>query len=679
MRFFTSIGLSLTVVIALAGCDRGKTPASVPVATSVPLKIETTVPKAAPAPTATKPQPMPIVDPKPMAPVAEPQQEAGLKGTKRPGPPGTVKSDEFNERAKVAAKRGGELVQAVNVGFRSLDADQDNSALTSEVVEGYILEALTNSDVESWETTPWLAERWDIEDILELKDGKTVRGKVTEGGDGYDAGYVVKDTKGETVQKIKKDDVKDARYGTAFTFYLRKGVKFHNGQDFTAKDVEWTLKLLKNPKNGMPSTQGYFEKVKECTVIDDYTIRMVYGEQYWMALSVCGGYMKIRPHKAWDPDGLLDKDPDAFFKTFNEHALMMNPIGTGPYQFDSFKKDFEVVIKRFEGWWGAKPLATPINGQWPDKIRFRIIKDVVAQLAALKNGEVDYVTSIPPEQFDAFFENAENLKNFGKVEMVYPMFGYFGFNLRKEIWKDKNVRWAIAHGCADHDKFLKDVLKGRAEMVCSPNYKYATFYNNDLKTPAYDPKKAADLLAEAGWWDSDGDGILDKDGKKLEFEILTREMPPTMPAIQHCLLVQSNLKKLGIKVEVRKLEWTAFLDKVEKGDFDVCRLGWALSSPPNTQDNFQIWHSSSIGEAGSNHIAYSNKEVDDILVKIRRELDEKKRTEMQKRFQQIIHDDQPYIFLWMPAELRAYSKKWRGVRFWLPRPCHSLNEWSLGE
>jgi peptide/nickel transport system substrate-binding protein len=308
----------------------------------------------------------------------------------------------------------------------------------------------------------------------------------------------------------------------------------------------------------------------------------------------------------------------------------------------------------------------------------------VAQLAALKAGEIDYVPSIPPEQFDDYFgvddkPNKDIRERFAKVEIVYPTFGYVGFNMRKDIWKDKKVRWAISHAHCDVDKFLKDVLKGRAERVASPNYKYAPFYNNDIKPVPYDPKKAEELLADAGWFDSDGDGILDKDGKKFEFELLTREMPPTMPAMQHCLLMQQNLKKLGIKMEIRKLEWTAFLDKVDRGDFDVCRLGWALSSPPNTQDNYQIWHSSQIGESGSNHIAYANKEVDQLLTDIRKELDPEKRKKMQIRFQEIIHEDQPYIFLWMPADFRAYNKKWQGVRFSVPRPCHSLPEWYLGE
>jgi peptide/nickel transport system substrate-binding protein len=351
---------------------------------------------------------------------------------------------------------------------------------------------------------------------------------------------------------------------------------------------------------------------------------------------------------------------------------MLKPIGTGPYAFESLKKDFEVVLKRFDGYWDAAK--TP---QYPDRIHFRIIKDITAQLQALRNNEIDYIYSIPPENYDSFFADAENVRRFAKVDSIYPTFGYIGWNHRREIWKDKRVRWAMSYGAVDIDKFIREVLKGRAERVTGDFYLYSPSYNPALKPIPYKPDKAAELLAEAGWWDSDNDGLLDKEGKPFRFEMLIRDMPPTMPAIQMLLQMQQNLKKLGIQMEIKKLEWSAFLEKIEKGDFDACRLGWALSNPPSHQDLYQIWHSSQTGDKGSNHLSYANPELDRLLEACRKELDETKRRDLEFKMQKLLYDEQPEIYLYMPLDHRAYNKKWRNVKFYVPRPGHQLNEWSL--
>jgi peptide/nickel transport system substrate-binding protein len=130
-------------------------------------------------------------------------------------------------------------------------------------------------------------------------------------------------------------------------------------------------------------------------------------------------------------------------------------------------------------------------------------------------------------------------------------------------------------------------------------------------------------------------------------------------------------------MEIKAMAWGSMLEEVEKGEFDACTLGWGASSPPYPSDFYQIWHSSQIGERGSNHIFYRNPKVDRLIEERRRELDPKKGQQMEWEVERALYDDQPYLWLFMPAELQAYNKKWRGVKFYVPRPGRWLNEWHL--
>ena len=603
-------------------------------------------------------------------------QEDPLKdATKRPGP---VRPDLFNnpvaEGKKVELKRGGTLTMAVLAFSRTWEPDYDNATVVSEVVDQYINEAMITSDNETWDNMPLLAEAWDIDDLIILKkDNERLIGKVKKTDEGVSI-QVRPDPKTpeyDNARTYKSDEIKEVRLGCVFTWYIRKGVKFHNGMELTSKDVDWTIRLLKSENNVMPSIQSYLAKISDVDVLGEHKIRFIYNEQYFLALTVCGGYWRVRPWKYWDPEGLLWKDDKAYFAKYEEMEQLVHPIGTGPYKFKSFKRDYSVTLERNEDYWDKK------FPQGPDEIVFRAINDPVAQLKALEAGEVDYCVQLTPPTWLDFFKEAENKENFGQVRIVYTAYYYIGWNCTTQIFKEKKVRQAMSYGAADIKKIIKENLHGLAVRVTGANYQYGPGHNPDLNPIEYDPDKAIDLLEEVGWYDSDGDGIIDKDGTPFEFTLLTRTRPETSPASQRNEIIRQNLKKLGIKMSIRKVEWGTLLQLVEKGEFDAVGLGWGLSSPPYPNDMFQIWHSSQIGDKGSNHINYRNKRLDELLEARRVELDPKKGQKMVWEMEKIIFDDQPYLFLYMPAELQAYNKKWRGVKFYVPRPGRILNEWHL--
>ena len=198
-----------------------------------------------------------------------------------------------------------------------------------------------------------------------------------------------------------------------------------------------------------------------------------------------------------------------------------------------------------------------------------------------------------------------------------------------------------------------------------PIDKFRPEYNSDLPPYEYDPDKALDLLAEAGWDDTDNDGILDKtvDGKQVpfSFEILINSGNQIRKDI--ALVLQNELSDIRVGCEVRELDWSIFLDRVKRKEYDAMVLGWSTSIV-YAPDAFQIWHSSQAKERGSNHIAFENEEVDRILDAYRLEFDPEKRKQLYQRFQEILHGEQPYTFLWKSRVASAYSRRYRGVNWY---------------
>jgi peptide/nickel transport system substrate-binding protein len=594
-----------------------------------------------------------------------------IKGAKGPGPvPADLFNDPIPSGKKVVPKRGGTLVMQQDAFGRAFDADFDTAAVTSEMIKNYVQENLVDFDWETWKPTPSLAEKYTQDDSVILKAGdQRILGKATEQGDTV----IVDLLDGGGRRTLRRDEVKSVEYGTVFTFDLRRGVKFHNGQEFTAKDVDFTYRLLRSPHNQMPHIQSYMARVADIIILNPYKVRLIYQEQYWMALSAVAGYAYIRPWTAYDPDELIWKDEKAFCDKFREHKLLNEPVGTGPYQFKEGKKGYSLRLERFEEYWNRAHVP-----QWPDQIVFRAINDPVASLKALEAGEIDYIERIPdPKVWREFFKDPKHVEQFAAVETLYTAYFYVGWNCTHEIFRDRKVRLALAYGMADFDKFIAQVLDGKGVRCICDQYRYGPYYNPDLKPIPYDPTKAVELLEEAGWFDSDGDGVIDKNGRPFRFELLNRTMPETNPAWQLTLMYKENLKKIGIDMQIKTVEWSTMLDLVGKGDFEACTLGWGLASPPDQQDMFQLWHSSQIGGDGSNHVKYANRELDDLLVKRRRELDFEKGRQLEFRMAKILYENQPYCWTYMPAFFQAYNKKWRGVKLYVPRPGRRLNEWHL--
>jgi peptide/nickel transport system substrate-binding protein len=232
---------------------------------------------------------------------------------------------------------------------------------------------------------------------------------------------------------------------------------------------------------------------------------------------------------------------------------------------------------------------------------------------------------------------------------------YLGFNLKRKPFDDVRVRKAFNYAI-DKQEIIDGVLLGLGEPVSSP-YKPGTRWSNPKLSPyPYDPEKAKSLLAEAGYSDHDGDGIVDKNGQPLSFEILTNQNKEReMTAV----LIQRRLKEIGVDVSIRVVEWATFISRfIKTGDFSAVVLGWGLGQEP---DQFNIWHSSQQEPGQFNFIGYKNPQVDHLLESGRLELDPDKRMKIYHQFAEILYQDSPIVYLFAGYGLPAIHKRVKGI------------------
>jgi peptide/nickel transport system substrate-binding protein len=228
----------------------------------------------------------------------------------------------------------------------------------------------------------------------------------------------------------------------------------------------------------------------------------------------------------------------------------------------------------------------------------------------------------------------------------------------------------------DKKNVCEKVMLGLADPVESPIYPRRPEYDSKLALWPFDPAKAKQLLAEAGWTDTNGDGVLDHDDGSggrtpLRFEIISNSGNDDRRNLG--LVVIDELKRAGIDASFRAVDWSIMLERVKHFDYDAVILGWTASGaqPP---DLYQIWHSSMAVEGGSNHISFKDERVDKLLTDYRTEFDPAKRKEMYDQVQEILYDEQPYTFVYAPKSLTAYDKRLHGVT-WYPTGGANEAEW----
>jgi peptide/nickel transport system substrate-binding protein len=415
-------------------------------------------------------------------------------------------------------------------------------------------------------------------------------------------------------------------------FFLRKDVKWHDGHPFTSKDVEYTYKVYVDP--GTPTAYATdFLKVKEFKVLDDYTVEVVYNEPYAPALGSWGQGML--------PSHLLEG------KDVTQSPLKREPIGTGPYKFVEWKTGEKTTLDSFHEYFEGRP--------YIDRVLTRIIPDPATMFLELKAGRLDQM-GLTPLQYTRQTDTTWFSENFSKYKYLSFGYSYLGYNLQDWKFQDKRVRQALTMAI-NRKSIVEGVLVGLGQVAYTP-YKPDTFwYNPNVKKFDYDPERSRQLLSEAGWKDTNGDGILEKDGKPFEFTIITNHGNEVRK--NAATIIQKDLKEVGINVKIQVIEWAAFLKNfINKRNFEACLLGWGIGIDPNQID---IWNSKKIGEKELNFVNYQNPEVDKLLELGASTYDMNERKKYYDKFQEIIAEDQPYTFLFVPETLPIISSRFHGI------------------
>jgi len=415
-------------------------------------------------------------------------------------------------------------------------------------------------------------------------------------------------------------------------FFLRKDVKWQDGHPFTAKDVEYTYKAYVDPKTPTAYATDFL-KVKEFRVLDPYTVEVTYNEVYAPALGSWGQGML--------PSHLLEG------KEITDSPLKREPVGTGPYRFREWKTQERIVLDSYHDYFEHRP--------YIDRVMTRIIPDPATMFLELKAGRIDQM-GLSPLQYQRQTDSSWFRDNFRKYKYLAFGYAYLGYNLKDWKFQDKKVRQALTTAI-NRESIVEGVLLGLGQVAYTP-YKPDTFwYNDNVKKFPYDPAKAKEMLAEAGWKDTDGDGILDKDGKPFEFTILTNQGNQLRE--RSATIVQRDLRKVGIRVKIRTVEWAAFLKNfINKRNFEACLLGWSIGIDPSQID---IWNSKKIGPSELNFVTYQNPEVDKLLDQGAAVYDPEKRKVFYDKFQEIIAEDQPYTFLYVSYALPIISARFHGI------------------
>ena len=423
--------------------------------------------------------------------------------------------------------------------------------------------------------------------------------------------------------------------GRRYTFKLNEKATFSDGKPVRASDVLFTVRKIVDPASEAAQIASGFEQYDDANskVIDDHTVVIAFKDALASQLIRFNDLIVI-------PEHVYGKGK--FRDDFNDTA-----VGTGPYRLVRRTAGKEVVLERRPDYWGVRPHIQAVH--------FKVIADHNTAWQAIRRGDVDE-TMIPSDVWAREHERAEHR---GKIEFrrFYSLnYNYVAWNGRHPILSDKRVRHALAK-CVNLKSVINDLYHGTARAVTGHFTAEEWAYNPKVAVIEFDPDGARKDFEALGWRDTNNDGILDKDGKPLAFELIIMAGGSTGAAFAQ--LYQADLRRVGVDLDIATLDGASAIQRILAGNYQAAFLAWELDPDP---DPFSILHSSQIPPRGQNFVYYASPEADRLIEAGRREMDFDKRVELYHRLHEVMAADQPYTWTVQVSLKWALTNRVRGVR-----------------
>lgn len=432
--------------------------------------------------------------------------------------------------------------------------------------------------------------------------------------------------------------------GQRLRFTLRPGILWEDGVELTAADVEFTYKTMIDPNTPTVYSE-IFKAISSFTVTGKYSFEVTYNEPFAQAPETW--VRKILPKHILENENL------------RETRYARAPVGAGPYTFKQWDAGSRIVLEANPLYFEGRPNI--------DRLVYVTIPDITTMFLELKAGALDMM-GLTPQQY--MFQSKDLGKTYDGFQYPSLSYTYLGYNHESPLFSDVRVRQAIAH-VVDKQEIIAGALLGLGQPTIGPYPPGSWVYNTNIKDYPTSVAKAEKLLEEAGW-KKDGKGML-RNAKGLPFVFTVMTNQGNEQRIKSAIIIQSQLKQLGMDVSVRTVEWATFFSQfVNKGYYDAVILGWTTPLDPNL---FDVWHSSNMRPKGLNFMKYANSELDVLIEHGRKTFNQAERKRIYDRAQEILHHDQPYCFLYVPYALPVVHKRFKGITQAPAGILYNLKDW----